>query len=409
MQTIIPQKLKELAAACPFKLYAVGGAVRDHIAGLRAKHIDWDICAPALCEDFGKVARALGFELTAGYASTGSLKLRCENVSYEFTSFRTDEYGGEGHAPSSVCFTDDICADARRRDFTCNAVYYNIYAGQFVDPLGGIADIAARRLVPCAPPKKLFCEDAVRILRLARFCGELGFAPDGACIEGARSAADRLSGIAPAILWRELCGILHADEKYGLNGGCGRALRVLNAVGALNFLFPDLATLGEECVERAICAAGRADKEVRLPAFVFALGGDGAAWELKRYPLSKSEIARCARLIELAHFEGDEEQTRLFIVRNYDCFGEVCALRRAVYGRGSDDGLTATLNAMKEEGAPLALSRLNVRGDELIAAGVPPRAAGKTLAYLLERCALDGALNKKGTLLDIAKEYCSGN
>ena len=89
MQTIIPQKLKELAAACPFKLYAVGGAVRDHIAGLRAKHIDWDICAPALCEDFGKVARALGFELTAGYASTGSLKLRCENVSYEFTSFRT--------------------------------------------------------------------------------------------------------------------------------------------------------------------------------------------------------------------------------------------------------------------------------------------------------------------------------
>ena len=71
--------------------------------------------------------------------------------------------------------------------------------------------------------------------------------------------------------------------------------------------------------------------------------------------------------------------------------------------------MTIALTGHRVLGKQFSRAALQARLDELIAAGVPPRAAGKTLAYLLERCALDGALNKKGTLLDIAKEYCSGN
>lgn len=147
--------------------------MRDYIAGLVPAVRDWDICAPAPFSRVLECAQSLGFTLTAQYAATGSLKLTFGGVGYEFTSFRTDTYSGCGHAPEKVVFTDDICADARRRDFTCNAVYYDICAGQFVDSLGGIEHIRARKLVPCAPAVKLFSEDARRILRLARFAGNL--------------------------------------------------------------------------------------------------------------------------------------------------------------------------------------------------------------------------------------------
>ena len=133
MQQILPVQLKNLAKACPFPLYAVGGACRDFLAGLEPKERDWDICAPVPFELFARVAAECGWRVAAMFARTGSVKAEYDGLACEFTSFRSDVYAEGGHSPSEVKFTFDMAEDARRRDFTPHAVFtlYSIISRKF--------------------------------------------------------------------------------------------------------------------------------------------------------------------------------------------------------------------------------------------------------------------------------------
>lgn len=408
MRSVLPENLISLARVSPAPLYVVGGAVRDFAAGLSPSKRDWDICAPCSVSDMSRAAADCGFGISFSNAATGSLKLKRGDTVCEFTSFRTDVYGGKGHAPSAVKFTADIAADARRRDFTCNAVYYDICGGQFADPLGGLRDIAAGRLVPCAPADRLFAEDALRVLRLARFCGELGFDADDDCFAAAASAADGLRFLSPATVWREVCGIVRADEKYNMAGGAARALSVMRKTGALAAVFPSLAAPGGETLSRAVWAASAAPPGLRVAALLFALGPEGIEEQLARYPAGAAFAADCALLAKLASFRGEGGELRAFLQRNADRAEDLVALRRAAVGDEKAEEWSAVLERMRAEGVPMSLSQLAVRGDELIAAGVPAAMTGKTLRFLLSACALKASLNRRGELIRLALKFCRG-
>ena len=122
----LPQNLIRLAEACPYPLYVVGGRVRDFLAGLEPDEVDTDICAPASADDFVARATQCGFTVTACYKNTGTVKIACGEDSFEFTCFRSDEYVRGEHVPVNIYFTQDINLDELRRDFKCNAVYYDI-------------------------------------------------------------------------------------------------------------------------------------------------------------------------------------------------------------------------------------------------------------------------------------------
>lgn len=150
MQQIIPEKLACLAKNCPSPLYVVGGSVRDFLAGLSSAESDWDICSPM---ERGRLfcprRRRAAFFPQAVYRHTGTVKLKdADGVDYEYTCFRSDRYVRGTHVPVEIFFTEDIVSDAKRRDFTANAVYYDIAADAFADPLNGISDI---RRNACAP------------------------------------------------------------------------------------------------------------------------------------------------------------------------------------------------------------------------------------------------------------------
>lgn len=155
MQLTIPQKLIDLAHAAPFPLYLVGGAVRDALAGLTCSQ-DWDICAPCDAERFSKLAADNGFTVNGTYKNTGTVNLSDGEHKFEFTSFRTDVYRRGEHAPEKIVFTDDIETDARRRDFKCNAVYYDLRSEKIEDPLGGVSDIENRCISTTARQMKFF-------------------------------------------------------------------------------------------------------------------------------------------------------------------------------------------------------------------------------------------------------------
>lgn len=404
MKDIIPEQLSSLAQAFPVPLYAVGGAVRDYIAGLKPlRGRDWDICAPLPPEAAKAAAASGGFSVEAEYPLTCSLVLRCEGLRFQFTSFRTDSYGAGGHSPASVRLTDDIRLDAARRDFKCNAVYYDISRGQYADPLNGRSDISGRLLSPCAPPEALFADDPVRILRMARLCGELGFSPSADCLPAARGAAGRLKHISRAWVYKELSGMLSADEKYGVAGGCARALGILCDVGAMPYLFNGLSG---DALGAAVRAASAAPAGLRLAALIAPLGAEEAGNALAGMPLPARVRERTLRLIALAEC-GDGGSVRAFLQRCGGDAPDVVDLASALSLSRAEEW-REELAAMQVEGVPFGISQLAVGGGDLAAAGVPAASIGAALAHLLKECAAQPSLNERDTLIALAVRRFAG-
>ena len=196
MHKLLPKKLNTLASVLNKPLYVVGGACRDFLADLKRADSDWDVCAPLSAETVCAAAEGVGFNITAVYKNTGTVLMSADGEDYEFTSFRTDRYVRGKHSPEEVFFTDDIESDARRRDFKCNAVYYDIVAQKFVDPLGGIKDIEDKKVTTVVSAKKVFGEDGLRLMRLCRIAAQVGFTPTEACLDGARENCALIGEIA---------------------------------------------------------------------------------------------------------------------------------------------------------------------------------------------------------------------
>lgn len=167
-----------------------------------------------------------------------------------------------------------IDEDVWRRDFTANALYYNIADFSLWDYVGGFEDIAARRLRLIGDPETRYREDPVRMLRAARFEAKLGFAPEEHTIEPIARLKGLLTHVPPARLFDECL-------KLFLTGHGARSLEVLRKRGLLEVLLPDTSAYLEAhrggVVEKLLMSGLRntderaqAGKPV-TPTYLFAL------------------------------------------------------------------------------------------------------------------------------------------
>ncbi|MDE6058877.1 MAG: HD domain-containing protein [Clostridia bacterium] len=440
MKRYLPENLIRLAGECPFPLYVVGGSVRDFLAGFPLRSPDWDICAAGREEDFIAAAEKCGLAVKSVYRNTGTVKLRDETgAEYEFTRFRSDKYVRGTHTPTEITFTDDMGVDARRRDFCANAVYYDIKAEQFCDPLGGIEDIKRKTLRTVMPARKVFGEDGLRLMRLARQSAELGFSPDEDAIKGAREHRALIRDIAPERIYKELDLILHADEKHGDREAVYRGLKILHRTGVLMEILPELA-LGDgmkqrsdfhdhDVLEHSLRCAKYASPRIRLAALLHDVGkpfcmlrdgkyhlhaeegGRIAAEILTRLKAPKKLAEETVRLVALHMRDYDlnmkESKVRLEIVNCYPFLEDLFALRQADFTACKDDlspapsvvKWKAVIEQMKREGAPFTVKELKVNGNDLLGIGLAPERVGTVLHELLLYCALDGSRNEREGLL----------
>ncbi|MDE7400641.1 MAG: HD domain-containing protein [Clostridia bacterium] len=439
----LPEKLISLALALEKPLYAVGGACRDFLAGLTPQgKRDWDICSPESAGEVAAAAEKLGFSVTAVYKNTGTVRLTCENESYEFTTFRTDKYVRGVHSPAEVFFTEDIMLDARRRDFKCNAVYYDIRARKFVDPLGGIAEIESRVMSTVADSNKVFGEDGLRLMRLCRIAAQTGFTPTEDCIKGAAANCNLIDDIAAERVWEELNAILHADIKYGVAQAQYEGLQLLKRIGVLARVMPELA-LGDgmeqrkdfhahDVLEHTLRCVKYAPPEIRLAALLHDVGkpyckltygkfarhedeGARIAEEIcKRLRVSARQTALTCTLVKLHMYdlsgETSENKVRKFIVAHLGVLDKLLLLKQADFSACKDDLSQAPCvikwkkiyDKMVKGGVPLTRKMLAVRGDDLIAAGISPVQTAKTLDFLLGECAIGNVRNQKEALIRFA-------
>ncbi len=146
-----------------FAARAVGGAVRNALLGHPVA--DVDIATPAPPEDVMRLAHAAGLKAIGTGLKHGTVTVVSGHTPYEITTLREDVETFGRHA--SVAFTGNWDADARRRDFTINALYCDAQ-GVIHDPLGGYPDILARRVRFIGDPDARIREDYLRILRFFR-------------------------------------------------------------------------------------------------------------------------------------------------------------------------------------------------------------------------------------------------
>lgn len=444
MFATLPQALRLLARECPSPLYLVGGYVRDALAGAPCPKPDLDLASAASDEAFARAAERCGFTVRAVYPATGTVKIADgQGMECEYTRFRSDKYVRGIHTPAEVCFTEDIALDARRRDFCANAVYYDLAADTLCDPLGGIQDISARVLRTVAPAEKVFGEDGLRLLRLARIAAQTGFSPDAACLAGAKKNAPLIEDIAPERIFRELTLLLSADEKPHGTDGPYRGLCILRETGVLAHILPELAA-GDGMAQRAdfhdydvlehsFRCVRCAPRDIRFAAllhdvgkpFCFLRDGNFHAHPTEGARIGAAVLARLkapAKLIEetaaliLRHMRDFDlamrvQKVRREIVESYPLLEKLFALKQADFTACKGDPSPAPsvlkwrgiLAKMREEGVPFTLAQLAVGGQEMAALGMKGEQIGQALTALWHYCIEDGRRNTREALLARAR------
>jgi len=142
-----------------------------------------------------------------------------------------------------VAFGDDIFADLARRDFTVNAMAYEIPVGELIDPHDGVADLAARRLRTPLAPSVSFTDDPLRMIRAARFANRYRLEPTPELLEAAHTLRERLDIVAIERIRDELEKLLSAEDvRVGLD--------VLHSTGLLERIVPGAGSASVDLASR---------------------------------------------------------------------------------------------------------------------------------------------------------------
>lgn len=302
--------------AAGHRVLVVGGAVRNAL--LNEPVSDIDLATDARPDQVIDLAQSAGLRTVPTGISHGTVTVLAPNGDewrgYEVTTFRRDIETDGRHA--TVAFSDNILNDARRRDFTINALYAT-GGGEVLDPVGGLMDIAARRLRFVGDARARITEDYLRILRFFRFHAWYG-TPGGADRDALAACAELASGLARLSKERigaEIRKLLSAPDPSDalvLMQGCG----VLQAAlpGASADLLPGLVQIERRHPFDA--AAPNPDWVLRLAA----LGADDPRTALRLSNEVAAEIrdliaARDWSLERTAYKSGKRTAGRLALLR----------------------------------------------------------------------------------------------
>ena len=436
MQTILlPEKVSRILntlSAAGFEAFAVGGCVRDAILGRVPG--DWDITTNALPEQVKALFRRT---VDTGIAH-GTVTVMLGSDGFEVTTYRLDGDYSDSRHPDKVTFTASLEEDLKRRDFTINAMAYHPEKGM-IDLFGGQEDLQ-RRIIRCVgDPRERFDEDALRIMRALRFSAQLGFRIEEQTRAAIRAFAPRLQLISRERIHDEFLKLLlspHPDRLLDL-AECGITAQVFPLWDTMletaqNSPFHQYS-VGVHTLK--VIEGVPAEPVLRLAAFLHDcgkpackstdLGGrdhfyghaeksaEIAEDFLKEYRFDNKTIADVLQLIRVHddHYHGTRENVRREMNRvGQELFPSYLKLILA-------DNLAKSRYALEEfmpryerfrklyeeilqEGDPITLKDLAVKGSDLITAGMKPGPAmGETLNRMLDDVLGNPKHNNKEYLL----------
>ena len=418
-----------------FDTWAVGGIVRDALAGRPADADDWDLATRARPEQlravFGRVV-PIGVE-------HGTVGVVTREGMHEVTTFRRDvETFGRR---ATIEFANDIDEDLARRDFTINAIAWHPLRGEVRDLFGGAHDLANGVLRTVGDARTRFAEDFLRILRALRFAGRFALTIQPETWSALCEHRQQLAHLSPERVREELMKILASSMP-------SRALSLYAVAGVLPVLFPEL----ERCVGHreagvrfdvwslALLMADNVSRTHPLARLACLLHGIGvpspgmggklaveeraglrAAALMERLRYSRANIEEVSALTGAIAMppapDARPAQLRRWLRRTrrvdrWHLFRIWIARARLGTSLGIQGAGAAVLSrwrAVRTEMAsdpPLTVADLAFGGRDLIDMGMQPGPGfGEILAHLLELVLDEPALNRPSVLADRARRY----
>lgn len=218
-----------------YEAYLVGGCVRDLLLGRRPK--DFDVCTSARPDDVRRLfrnSRVIGRRFRLVHVLFGGGKV------IETATFRRAPEAEEDRGTDDLLIRNDNVfgeahQDARRRDFTINALFYDLERNEVLDWVGGMPDIEKRAVHTIGKPLVRFLEDPVRILRAIKFSAKLDLGITPETYDAIVEARKALARAAKPRLFEEILRLMR-------EGAAHRALFLCWETGVLDVLLPELST-----------------------------------------------------------------------------------------------------------------------------------------------------------------------
>lgn len=386
----------------------VGGCIRDIFLGKTPN--DWDIATNAKPE---VVMKIFPHSIPTGIKH-GTVTIIYNNSSYEITTYRIEGNYSNNRCPDSVKYVTDINRDLCRRDFTVNAMAYNLSSG-IIDPFNGNNDILNKIIRCVGDPDKRFNEDALRMLRAIRFSCQLNFSIENNTMKAIYKNKNLLGNISKERIQDELCKIL-------LSQNAASGITMLIATGLMEFIIPELISLlsvdknnmkDHNNNTLKVLNACPAKLEVRLAALLHVINKNTCKTILKGLKFSNEIIDTVCKLVDYdtGKFKYID---KLSIKKLIGSIGKeniyfVLDLIKADFGYTQYvNDFESTINNIMTNEEPIFLKDLRINGSDLINIGFKPgKEIGITLKKLLDIVLSHPDKNTRIQLLNIVKNMKS--
>jgi poly(A) polymerase len=392
-----------------FEAYLVGGCVRDWVRGDAIK--DYDVATSAKPED---IERLFPKVVEVGRAF-GVMKVIAENGrQIEVATFRKESDYQDYRHPSKVEFSS-VMEDASRRDFTMNALYYDLKTGQVLDFFDGLNDVKNKVVRAIGVAEERFQEDALRLLRAVRFASRFTCTIEPETEAAIQKLAHLIQKVSVERVRDEVERILSGPRPR-------EALILMHHLKLFEPVFPEIAVAIREKKKiwdytLATLAHLKVDSEIETPAFYLALIHLPT---LRKYPIDQRGVQASQISVRL---KLSKEQQDLFsyLVQETAKFREVFSMRDATLFRWmkhewfpvlmrfhsldamSLDGNHAGLEFVKQA-YPEAKKRFDMKplitGDDLVRLGMQPGRQFTEILNAIEDLTIEGQLKTKDEALE---------
>jgi poly(A) polymerase len=411
--------------------------VRDELLGLKPQ--DYDAATSARPEQLRPLFRRRN-EIGAHFGVVQVIGPRGEDgewLTIEVATFRSDGTYTDGRRPDAVTFSSPE-EDAKRRDFTINGMFFDPIRGEYLDFVGGRADLDAKVLRAIGDPVARFTEDKLRVLRAARMSARFDLAIDPATADAAKRMAAEIRVVSAERIAEELRKLLVHPNR-------ARGLRLLRELELVEPILPELVptytlpqglpsaptgTLWEHIVRVVECLGEEASFPLAFAAVlhdvgkpcVFArtadrytfhghekVGAQMAARIAERLKLSNTETARLCWLVERHQYLAEAPTMRMSKLKPilvHPGIGELLALHRAdALASGKSLEHVEFCEKILRETPPEELNPAPVvTGEDLIALGLKPGPLFKRLLEAVREAQLEGRVRTKEEGLALVRQ-----
>lgn len=389
-------KLAEIFKKNSYSLYLVGGAVRDYVRG--SVNNDYDLTTSALPEE----VKAMFKKTIDTGIKHGTVTVIFNHVHYEITTFRTEGDYSDSRHPDSVTFVRSLEEDLKRRDFTINALAADISTGEIIDMQSGFEDLEKGIIRAIGKAEERFREDALRMLRAARFSSQLDYVIEEKTFDAMKKLHSNLEKVSTERIKSEMDKMLSSLNPL-------KGLDYMIESGLFDAVTPDfkLGNYQRKAFENI--------NKSNLPL-------------TSRYALLFNDLPRdiLDEILEKLKFSNDEKKKIRMLHDNFfinthttdevyireklseigkENMKDLLLFRRALGLKRREDYIfEACVQYEIDNNAPLEIKDLAVAGDDLSDIVEKGPKMGRMLRYLLKEVIKNPSLNTKEELRKMARE-----